>query len=415
MGLMDTRRQQSLHASSLAVRLALADLWHDRRITLCLIAALAAVLTPLLLLIGLKTGVIETMRQRLLRDPRNLEIRILGNGALDKAWFQRLGARPEVAFLVPQTRSLNTQVDLVADGLHFVRGAEVIPSAPGDPLLAPYGLQAPRNLDEVVLSHAAAHALGIAGGGRVSLVVPRRRHGQDEVGRLSLRVLGVLPEAATTQTALLAPVGLLELIEDFRDGAPSPQLGVAAGRVLPPRTVYARARCYVHQLEQVAVIADLLRSEGLEVATRAHEIETVLALNRVFNTIIGVIGCLGGVAAGAALVGFFLANIDRKRMALAVLRLLGFPRRGLAFFPATQAVAIGGLALVLSMAGYGIGVLFFDHLLGSQLANGEYVCRLEVQAVVGVGLSTLLLAVLAATMGAHRAAHIDPAESLRAA
>lgn len=412
---MGARRQRSLHVSPLAVRLALADLWHDRRITLCLIAALAAAITPLLLLVGLKTGVIETMRERLLRNPRNLEIRILGNGALDKAWFQRLGARPEVAFLVPQTRSLNTQVDLVVDAQRFVRDTEVIPSAPGDPMLAPYGLPVPRDLDEVVLSHAAAQALGLAAAGNVGLVVPRRRNGQDEVGRMPLRVLGVLPEAATGQTALFATVGLLEAIEDFRDGAPSPQLGVAAGQVQPPRTVFARARCYVHRLEQVAVIADLLRSEGLEVDTRANEIETVLALDRVFNTVILVIGCLAGVAAGAALVGSFLANIDRKRGALAVLRLVGFPRRGLVFFPATQAMAIGGLAFVLSMAGYGVGVLFFDRLLGSQLASGEYVCRLEARAVVVVGLLTLLLAVLAATMGAHRAVHIDPAENLRAA
>ena len=412
---MDVPQPMALRASPLAMRLALADLWHDRRITLCLIAALAAVLTPLLLLIGLKTGVIETMRERLLKNPRNLEIRILGNSALDRVWFQRLGARPEVAFLVPQTRSLNTQVDLVVDAQRFVRNVEVIPTGPGDPLLTPHGLPVPHALNEVVLSHATAQVLGLGAGGSVALVVPRRRHGQDEVGRMALKVLGVLPEAATGQTALLATVGFLEAIEDFRDGAPSPQLGVPDGDKQLPRTVFARARLYVHSLEQVAVIADLLRSTGLEVDTRANEIETVLALNRVFNTVIRVIGGLAGLAAGAALVGSFLANIDRKRTALALLRLVGFPRRGLVFFPAAQAVAIGGLAFVLSLAGYGVGVLFFDRLLGSQLASGEYVCRLEAPAVVLVGLLTLLLAVLAATMGAYRAVQIDPAESLRAA
>jgi putative ABC transport system permease protein len=412
---MGAAQPMTLRASPLAVRLALADLWHDRRITLCLIAALAAVITPLLLLIGLKTGVIETMRERLLKNPRNLEIRILGNGALDRAWFQRLGARPEVAFLVPQTRSLNTQVDLVVDAQRFLRNVEVIPSGPGDPLLAPYGLPVPHATDEVVLSHATAQTLGLVTGSRVSVVVPRRLHGQDEVGRMQVRVLGILPEAATERTALLATVGFLETIEDFRDGAPSPQLGVPDGDKLPPRTVFARARLYVHRLEQVAVIADLLRSTGLEVDTRANEIETVLALNRVFNTVIRVIGGLAGLAAGAALVGSFLANIDRKRTDLALLRLVGFPRRGLVFFPAAQAVAIGGLAFVLSLAGYGVGVLFFDRLLGSQLASGEYVCRLEAPAVITVGLLTLLLAVLAATLGAQRAVHIDPAESLRAA
>ncbi|MAM77198.1 MAG: ABC transporter permease, partial [Tistrella sp.] len=55
----------------LPVRLAIQDMVADRRLSLCQILALAAVLAPLLVLFGLREGVIGTMADRLVRDPAN--------------------------------------------------------------------------------------------------------------------------------------------------------------------------------------------------------------------------------------------------------------------------------------------------------------------------------------------------------
>lgn len=55
--------------------LALADLRHEWLLNLCMVLALAAVLTPLLLLLGLKNGVVETMRERLVQDPIYRELK----------------------------------------------------------------------------------------------------------------------------------------------------------------------------------------------------------------------------------------------------------------------------------------------------------------------------------------------------
>ena len=52
-------------------QLSLADLWHDRKVTLCMAASLVAVIAPLLLLFGLKHGVVSQLQEELLSDPRN--------------------------------------------------------------------------------------------------------------------------------------------------------------------------------------------------------------------------------------------------------------------------------------------------------------------------------------------------------
>ena len=58
------------------------------------------------------------MRDNLRSDPRNLEIKMLGNGNLDQRWFDELAAHPAAGFVMPLTRSLNTQADLLRDNQH---------------------------------------------------------------------------------------------------------------------------------------------------------------------------------------------------------------------------------------------------------------------------------------------------------
>ena len=57
--------------------LAFADLWFERRLALCTILGMAAVLAPLIVLAGLRAGVVEGVREALLEDPRTREIREL--------------------------------------------------------------------------------------------------------------------------------------------------------------------------------------------------------------------------------------------------------------------------------------------------------------------------------------------------
>ena len=117
----------------LLMQLSVADLWHDRKVSLCMAASLMAVIAPLLLLFGLKHGVVSQLQQELLSDPRNLEVKMLSSSHYDLDWLERLRQRPEVGFAIGQTRSLNTQADLQGERGRFADNIEIIPTQAGDP------------------------------------------------------------------------------------------------------------------------------------------------------------------------------------------------------------------------------------------------------------------------------------------
>ena len=392
--------------------LALQDLWHDRKVSLCIAASLVAVIAPLLLLFGLKHGVVSQLQDELLRDPRNLEVKMLSNGNYDSAWIERLRLRPETGFALGQTRSLNTQADLLIGMTRFVESAEIIATEPGDPQLNlaqfnPVGQQ-------VILSARAAQRLQAKVGDTVQMRVLRRLEGVNERGELNLTVLAILDGARFGRAAgFVAPPLLLDL-ERFRDGYQVAAFGVTTGKPLGDlQPLYARARVYARDIDQVAPLERWLNEQHIETSSRLADIDNVKAINHVLGLIFGVIALAALIGCVASMVGAFLANIDRKRKSLAVLRLLGFKRTAVAGFVVLQ-------ALLLSLAGYLGGLVFyavgshlFDYLLGSSQATGTFVCHITIWHGLAALLLTFLVAALVAVIGAVRAISIQPAESLR--
>ncbi|OLF51167.1 ABC transporter permease [Pseudomonas chlororaphis] len=393
-------------------KLATEDLWHDRKVSLCIAASLVAVIAPLLLLFGLKHGVVSQLQDELLRDPRNLEVKMLSSGNYDNAWIERLRQQPQTGFAIGQTRSLNTQADLFVGLQRFVENAEIIPTDAGDPQLdlpgvAPSGRQ-------VILSARAAQRLQAKVGDSVRLRAERRLEGNQERGEVALEVIAILDAARFGRAAGFVAPDLLLSLERFRDGYQVGEFGVDSGKPLGSlQPLYARARLYARDIDQVADLERWLNQQHIETSSRLADIDNVKAINHVLGLIFGVIALAALIGCVASMVGAFLANIDRKRKSLAVLRLLGFNRAAVAGFVVLQ-------ALLLSLAGYlgGLGFYFvgsqlFDSLLGSSQATGTFVCHITIWHGLAALLITFLVAALVAVIGAARAISIQPAESLR--
>ena len=392
--------------------LALQDLWHDRKVSLCIAASLVAVIAPLLLLFGLKHGVVSQLQDELLRDPRNLEVKMLSNGNYDSAWIERLRLRPETGFALGQTRSLNTQADLLIGMTRFVESAEIIATEPGDPQLNlaqfnPVGQQ-------VILSARAAQRLQAKVGDTVQMRVLRRLEGVNERGELNLTVLAILDGARFGRAAgFVAPPLLLDL-ERFRDGYQVAAFGVTTGKPLGDlQPLYARARVYARDIDQVAPLERWLNEQHIETSSRLADIDNVKAINHVLGLIFGVIALAALIGCVASMVGAFLANIDRKRKSLAVLRLLGFKRTAVAGFVVLQALLLSLAGYLGGLAFYAVGSHLFDYLLGSSQATGTFVCHITIWHGLAALLLTFLVAALVAVIGAVRAISIQPAESLR--
>ena len=396
----------------LLARLSLADLWHDRNVSLCMAASLVAVIAPLLLLFGLKHGVVSQLQQELLSDPRNLEVKMLSSGHFDQAWLQRLQARPEVGFAIGQTRSLNTQADLLGAHGRFADNVEVIPTRAGDPLLATdLSELAP---DQVILSERAAERLDAKAGDTLRLRVARRLNEVNERGERTLQVRAIVSSVRFARPAAFVSPELLMELEHYRDGYLVASLGASSGQALDALNVgYARARVYARDIDSVAPLERWLNEQRIETASRLAEINSVKAINHVLGLIFSVIAGAARIGCIASLVGAFLANIDRKRRHLAVLRLLGFSSPAVSAYVVLQALVLSLVGYLGGLGSYYLGSLLFDRLLVSSQATGAFICHITVWHGLVALLLAFLVAGLVALIGALRAIRIQPAESLR--
>ncbi|WP_447927243.1 ABC transporter permease [Vreelandella sp. EE27] len=399
---------------ALIVRLALKDLWFDRQVSFCIAAALVAVIAPLLLLFGLKYGVVSQLQQELLDDPRNLEVRMLTSGSFDDAWLISLREQPTVGFAIGQTRSLNTQADLLKSRETFVNGIELLPSAPGDPLLAqldryPEGTQ-------VILSEPAARRLEASEGDRLTLAVSRRLDDRLERGRLDVEVAGVLEPAKFSRPAAFVDLPLLIELERFRDGHSSPRLGVDNGITrgdYPLR--YARARIYAKDGDAVQALVEWLETQRIDTASHLADIENVRAINRVLGLVFGVIAATALVGCMASMSGAFLANIDRKRREFAVLRLLGFQRPAIAAYIAVQVGTLTLAAFTVGLGLFALGSAIVNRALATSHLVSGVVSHITLFHAATALVLTLGVGLLVVVVSIARAYGIQPAESLREA
>jgi putative ABC transport system permease protein len=404
--------KHSIERLKLLLSLAIADLWHDRRVSLCIAASLVAVIAPLLLLFGLKHGVVSQLQEELLRDPRNLEIKLLSSGNYNAQWLNELQQQPQTGFALGLTRSLNTQADLLGNRGRFLDNVEIIPTAGGDPLLnAPVSAL---TSGQVILSAAAAERLTLNVGAPVRMIVQRRMDGKPERGETTLTLVGILPSVSFARPAAFVHPDVLLQLERFRDGYAVHALGATTGQPeieLPPR--YARARLYARDIDSVAPLERWLNAQNIETASRLTDIENVKAINHVLGVIFGVIAGAALLGCIASLVGAFLANIDRKRRSLALLRLMGFTRQAVAAYVVLQALVLAGIGYLGGLAFYLAGSQAFNQLLGGQRITGSFVCHITpLHGLVALALA-LAIAALVALVGATRAMRIQPAESLR--
>lgn len=434
----------------LAIVYAMRDYRREALLSACSALSLAAVLAPLLTLLGVHHGLIFAMTERLLNDPRTLEVTPVGSGKYGPEWFNELKSLPSVAFAVPQTRSIAATAYLAnptQPGLsRFV--CPIMPTAAGDPLLqrwnlpeagwecaAANGLPGEKKLvAQAHFSESIARKLKVSAGAAVRFTVERVRDGRPESDSLSIRVLSVLPPEAAPTDMLFAPLALLAAAEDYRDGREVPFLGwpeergkakdheaqsgcreeaLALAQKDFEKREYASFRLYAASLDDVVPLSRWFQDRNIEVHVRSAEIENVRSLDRAFTLVFGLI-------AGAAVFGFtagtassVLAGVRRKSRSLGLMRLMGFSRWGILFFPIAQSLATGLAGGALACCLYLVVAFSIDSLFASSLPGGEAICSLPPLYMLAALGAALLLCALASLSAAWQATKIEPSEVIR--
>ncbi len=397
----------------LSFQLALKDLSHDRKVAGTLVVTVGSVLAPLLLLLGLKTGVIQTAKQELLSDPRNLEVVIYQNSRLNSAWFEEMDALLETRFVIPKTRTINATIDVVNKEKRIFQSVEMVPTAEQDPLLH-HKIEIPTGVESVLISAPLAEALDLHAGDEIYGVLKRRLDRAIEHTEIPMRVLGVLPERMFGREAIFTSLELLIATEEYRDGYRVPVIGVDQGKQRDgQRQEFANARIYASGLDEVLTLAAKLRAKGLEIRTRAADIETVKSMDQLLTFIFLVVAVIAGIGGAGALGSSVWINVDRKRNNLALLRLMGFFDIGVMLVPIFETLIISILGFSLAYALYLTGAQVFNFELRSSLPEYGYACRLHgVDLAATFGL-VVALSVIVSSIAGVRASRLDPAECLR--
>ena len=93
-------------------KLSLSSLKFEYLVNICLIASMVSVIAPLMLLFSLRFGIVSNLEEKLVTDPKNLEIRMMSGYQLDNSFFEELKNDPHIDFYIPLTRSLSVTANV---------------------------------------------------------------------------------------------------------------------------------------------------------------------------------------------------------------------------------------------------------------------------------------------------------------
>jgi putative ABC transport system permease protein len=393
------------------IGLASHDFLHEWQMSICFILALAAVLGPMMILFGLKFGIVGSMVDSLIEEPAKREIRPVGSSRYDSAWIDEIRAREDVDFIVPRTRNIAASIQLKSSNSSSIISVEVIPTDKGDPLL-PKSTPVPADLERILLSNNAAQKLNVGAGDIVDGSLVRQFNNQKERVHLALTVAGVAPSSAFSRDGMFASVTMVEALEDFRDGHAVPATGWSGTDPIAERD-YTGFRLYAKSIYDVAGLRDSFERSGINVVTQAADIESVQRMDKTLSGIYWAIALIGVVGFSLSLGASLWANVDRKRKELSVMRLIGFRTGDIVWFPVVQSfyTALFGWALACGI--YYAAAWSINRMLAPQLEAGQDVCKLLPEHyLMALGL-TMAAAVISAMFAGMRSARIEASDGLR--
>lgn len=397
------------------LRLLTALVWKDFRyervLSCCAVFALAAALTPLLVLCGLRFGLVQLLSERLLERPDALLLTPYGAQRYSDAFFQKLRACPATVYVMPTRRVLAASVTVEADGRRA--GADLLPTSAGDPLLERYQAVPPPGFVSMT-QQTARNFPGIAPGDKLRLHITRRHDGNLQKVTADLRLHRILPDAADWKERLYCAPSLTDDVESYRDGFAVPARGWEG---LPPDSgttrSFASFRLYVRTLDDVPVMKEFLRAQGTDTYTAAREIENIRHMREVLSRLAAVIGGVTLLGAAGAMIGLSLSSTRRKFPLLAQAQLMGFSRRQLMVFPLCRLFLTGLAASAVSLLLYRLGAWALQQAFLPLVATEDALCVLPLPVLLCFVPGTSLLVMLCGLGACVQLRRLRPSALLR--
>ena len=336
-------------ARRLAVRFAVADLVHDRLLSVVGVLLLAALMAPPVVMQTLRVGLVETWARDLARDIRNREVVIVGENRIGAADLAGIATWPETGFVVPEPSFfVATQRARKTDARGGAIDLNLRTTAPGDPVMAGLSGTGP---GDTVLSARAASDLDVVAGDSISLLLARTPSDAiPERVAVTLRVAAVLPDARwpgvtgfVDPQVLLGYRDWLTFATDDPDAVPDMQAAL-----------WQSLRIYAPDVAGSLALRDRLDAFGLQTRLMTDQVDRILKLEAGLRQIFGIVLALSAIAFAIAALLLQWLSVVRKTRDFALMSVFGLTRSQLILFPAVQgavlAVLACGLASLLVLA-----------------------------------------------------------------
>ncbi len=327
-----------------SVRLAVADLTHAPIRSMLDCIGMAAVLALLIVMWGVKTGLVEGFATQRLETAEGLRVYVTAQSPISLDQVTWLRRQPETAFVQPNISFSNSRglMQVMHAGSVVRSDVLLLPTGAGDPHL-PQGIGAP-GPGEVVLGDDTAQALGLKQGDRLQLLMDARSADQSE--HRTLLVRGIARTSRWfDRVALLDPALVLEIEARATGAAPALQ---------PPQS-YATVRLYARSSQDVTRLVSRMRGEGWNAQARELLINERKAIEALVASIFWTIFLLAA-AALSVIIGLGLVSRAQSLVKpLMAMRVNGMTRLAVMAVPFVQAGLQSTLAWLIAVSvSYGV-------------------------------------------------------------
>lgn len=231
-----------------------------------------------------------------------------------------------------------------------------------------------------------------------------------ETGTLSVkvRVLGFVDGPG-----IMASSALLGMVYRGR-GIPI-NFDATSGHIVEESSGFRGFRVVVNDIAAVPPVAKKFEETGTQVRAKTDEILKLQRLERSLDILVLVIGVVALAGGYAILSSSFFANVQRKRVDYATIRLIGM-RKALIFqIPIAQAVIVALLSFAISCVAFAVVSGFLNQVIAEQLNFDGQLSKLYVYHFIFVGAFVVVGSCAASLAASREATRIDPAQALRAA
>jgi len=169
--------------------------------------------------------------------------------------------------------------------------------------------------------------------------------------------------------------------------------------------------------ENIDRIPDLVQrfeAENIEVRAKSSQILKLQRLEQSLNLLVVVVASVALAGGVSILTSSFFANVQRKRVGYATLRLIGMPKSEIALIPILQASLIAGCGLILSIVCFFLIAALLNGVVSQELDFEGQLSKLNPSHFFWAGVIVIGGSCLSSLLASRAATQIDPAAALRA-